>query len=85
MMHGFVIAIASTLLLQAPPSLQAPTTTAPLLLDGRCEGNEWRSAAPWRLMIEIRALGADKKGSTQFPAKASTDDPSTWAIVSLDN
>ncbi len=199
MMHGFVIAIASTLLLQAPPSLQAPTTTAPLLLDGRCEGNEWRSAArtplgdglelliqqnatqvklcvtlpsesygtmdlyigsqtvpmpinlhasaqvgerqrtttgwpewtfgnqrqwysppvalsratvvdgraqltfgsvaarevviekdkfgrgPWRLMLEIRALGADKKGSTQFPAKASTDDPSTWAIVSLDN
>lgn len=198
-MPGLILAIASAFLLQAPPSLKAPVTTVPLLLDGRCEGSEWRSAArtplengmelllqhnasqvmlcvtlpaesygtmdlylgspavpmpinlhasaqvgerqrtttgwpewtfgnqrqwysppvslsratvvdgraqltfgnvaarevviekekfgrgPWRMMTEIRALGTDKQGSTQFPAGASADDPSTWAIVGLDN
>lgn len=35
----------------------------------------------WRFMIDIRALGADKKGALLFPAAASPDAPDTWATL----
>lgn len=38
---------------------------------------------PWRFMLEVRALGADKQGSLRFPEGASKDDPSTWAVARL--
>jgi predicted alpha/beta superfamily hydrolase len=40
-------------------------------------------AGPWRLMIEIRALGAAKKGMLQYPALASNDDPASWATIGV--
>lgn len=196
-MRTFALALISALTLQPPPSLQVPATETPALLDGRCEGGEWRTASrttlrdgielllqqnatqlmlcvplppssygtmdlyvgsrsvpipinlhasaqvgerqrtmtgwpdwvfgnqrgwysppvalsrsavvdgkaqltfgdvaarevviekekfgngPWRMMLEIRALGADKKGSAQFPASAKPDDPDSWAIVGV--
>jgi hypothetical protein len=196
-MRTFALALFGALTMQAPPSLPVPATNAPSLLDGRCEGDEWRNASrttirdgielllqqnatqvmlcvplppdsygtmdlyvgsrsvplpinlhasaqvgerqqtasgwpdwvfgnqrgwysppvalarsavvdgkaqltfgavaarevvidkekfgggPWRMMIEIRALGADKKGSAQFPAGASSTDSAGWAIVSV--
>lgn len=196
-MMPILLALLSTFIAQVPPSLAVPSTDVPVLLDGRCEGDEWRRAArttirdgmelllqqnatqvmlcvplpadsygtmdlyvgsrsvpipinlhasaqvgerqrtvsgwpewtfgnqrgwysppvalsraavvdgraqltfgnvmarevvidkekfgggPWRVMIEIRALGADKKGSLQFPTGASADDPAGWAIVAV--
>lgn len=38
---------------------------------------------PWRFRLEVRALGADKRGSLRFPEGASNDDPSTWAVARL--
>jgi hypothetical protein len=192
-----VLALIGALAIQTPPSLAVPATTAPALLDGRCEGDEWRMASrtpirdslelllqqndtqlmlcvplppesygtmdlyvgsrsapmpinlhasaqvgerqrtttgwpewvfgnqrgwysppvalsrsavvdgkpqltfgvvtarevviekdkfgsgPWRMMIEIRAMGADKRGTAQFPAAATPDDPNSWAIVGV--
>jgi predicted alpha/beta superfamily hydrolase len=40
---------------------------------------------PWRFMIEIRALGADKRGSLKFPANGNPDDASSWASVRIDD
>jgi predicted alpha/beta superfamily hydrolase len=40
---------------------------------------------PWRFMIEVRSLGADKRGSLNFPANGKPDDPSTWASLRIDN
>lgn len=196
-MRILALALVSAIGMQAPPSVPVPTTDAPALLDGRCEGDEWRRASrtplrdgmelllqqnatqvmlcvplppdsygtmdlyigsrsvpipinlhasaqvgerqrtttgwpewsfgnqrgwysppvalsrsavvdgkaqltfgavsarevvieknkfgggPWRLMLEIRALGADKRGTLQFPATAKPDDPDGWAIVSV--
>lgn len=196
-MRSLVFVALGALMTQAPPSLPVPSTDAPVLLDGRCEGDEWRRASrapirdgmelllqqnasqlmlcvplppdsygtmdlyvgsrtvpipmnlhasaqvgerqrgvsgwpewvfgnqrdwysppvalsratvtdgkprltfgavmarevvidkskfgngPWRLMIELRALGADKQGSAQFPAAATSDDPAGWAIVDV--
>lgn len=196
-MRTLIAMLLSVSAIQAPPSLAVPDTTTPLLLDGRCDGDEWRNASrtplrdgmelllqqnssqvalcvtlppdsygtmdlyvgsqtvpipinlhasaqvgerqrtttgwpewifgnqrdwysppvalsratvtdgkvqltfgavaarevvvakekfgrgPWRVMLEVRALGADKRGSLQFPAAASADDPATWAIVGV--
>jgi len=38
---------------------------------------------PWRMMLELRALNADKHGTLQFPASATSNDPANWAIVSV--
>ncbi|HYE87439.1 MAG TPA: hypothetical protein VEA16_13850 [Vicinamibacterales bacterium] len=38
---------------------------------------------PWRMMLELRALGTDKRGTLQYPPAASADDPATWAIVQV--
>lgn len=40
-------------------------------------------SGPWRMMLQLRALGPDKRGTLQFPAAASSDDPAGWAIVSV--
>jgi predicted alpha/beta superfamily hydrolase len=40
---------------------------------------------PWRFMIEIRALGADKRGSLRFPANGNPDDASSWASFRIDD
>ena len=41
------------------------------------------AGARWKVMFELRALGADRKGSLVFPAGALVDDPATWAVLSL--
>lgn len=38
---------------------------------------------PWRFMLEIRAIGPDKRGSLRFPEAASVDDATTWAVARL--
>ena len=38
---------------------------------------------PWRVMLELRALGADKRGTLHYPPSASADDTATWAIVGV--
>jgi hypothetical protein len=40
-------------------------------------------AGPWRMMIEIRALGAAKKGMLRYPASGSADDPASWATIGV--
>ena len=42
-------------------------------------------AGPWRFMIEIRALGADKRGSFRFPSAGNPEDVSTWSTLRFDN
>lgn len=196
-MRALAFVLSGALAFQAPPSLSVPHTNAPSLLDGRCDGDEWREASrtairdgmelllqqnatqlllcvplppdsygtmdlyigsrsvpipinlhasaqvgerqrtttgwpewvfgnqrgwysppvalsratvadgraqltfgsvparevvidkhkfgngPWRLLIELRALGADKRGTVQFPQGATPDDSTGWAIVSV--
>jgi predicted alpha/beta superfamily hydrolase len=38
---------------------------------------------PWRFLIQVRALGADKTGTLAYPAAASVDHPDTWAQVDI--
>lgn len=38
---------------------------------------------PWRILLEVRALGAAKNGSLRFPSAGSVDDPSGWAPVAF--
>lgn len=40
-------------------------------------------SGPWRMMLELRALGADKRGTLEFPPAATSDDPANWAIVGV--
>jgi predicted alpha/beta superfamily hydrolase len=42
-------------------------------------------ASPWRFMIEIRALGTEKRGSLRFPSTGNPDDASTWSTLRFDN
>ena len=38
---------------------------------------------PWRLMLELRALGPAKDGRLRYPASAAVDAPATWAVAPL--
>jgi predicted alpha/beta superfamily hydrolase len=40
-------------------------------------------SGPWRVLLEVRALGADKNGTLTYPPAGTVDQPASWAQLEI--